>query len=692
MEQRVMDMLKESLFAAERRNLKEARYKAKEAGRRERAVVKFREQQGVVESMNIDLTFTVLFNLAQQYMANDMANEALNTYQIIVKNKMFQNSGRLKVNIGNIYFKKKDYNKAIKYYRMALDQVPSIQKEIRINILNNIGVAFIKMGKYDDAMSTFEHCVDERADFKTALNMVLTAYCLEDADRMRDGFQKLLDVPLDDDEDNKHNDKDDVLMAQVLNNDSLRQWTRRQRADAERAILTAAKTISPAIASECHYLKSTVFSFASGYEWCVETIKQSVHASLANELEMSKAAELLKRGDIEGAIEVLKVFHAQESKIASAAANNLCMLKLLQGGEKLQEAEQYSEQSLALDHYNANALVNAGNIAYLRGDYDKAYANYREALNNDAGCIQALYNMGLVCRQLGNVEQALEFFYRLHNILLNNVQVLCQLASIYESLEDTAQAIELYSQANSLAPSDPAILARLAAIYDAEGDKTQAFQSNYDSYRYYPSNLKVIEWMGAYYIDAQFSEKAVNYFEKASIMQPNEIKWQLMMASSHRRAGNYQKALELYSSIHKKFPANIECLKFLVRITTDLGMPEAKDYMEKLGKAERVRQLKMQRESDSSQGKRHSAHSASSLPPTHGGPGERPTSLNSLRMSSAKFTFDDKPFSVAPRDMKSADLAYSDPIGEGTTRPKTGQRRPKTNDSFEELDDSLLPQ
>ncbi|KAK6042390.1 hypothetical protein COOONC_20105, partial [Cooperia oncophora] len=113
----------------------------------------------------------------------------------------------------------------------------------------------------------------------------LTAYCLEDADRMRDGFQKLLDVPLDDDEENKPNDKDDVLMSQVLNNDSLRQFARRQRADAERAILTAAKTISPAIASD----------FASGYEWCVETIKQSVHASLATELEMSKAGELLKK-------------------------------------------------------------------------------------------------------------------------------------------------------------------------------------------------------------------------------------------------------------------------------------------------------------------------------------------------------------------------------------------------------------
>ncbi|KIH55641.1 hypothetical protein ANCDUO_14197 [Ancylostoma duodenale] len=58
--------------------------KAKEAGRRERAVVKYREQRGVVESMNIDLTFTVLFNLAQQYMTNEMPNEALNTYKIIV--------------------------------------------------------------------------------------------------------------------------------------------------------------------------------------------------------------------------------------------------------------------------------------------------------------------------------------------------------------------------------------------------------------------------------------------------------------------------------------------------------------------------------------------------------------------------------------------------------------------------------
>lgn len=66
-------------------------------------------------------------------MANNLLTEALNTYQVIVKNNMFANSGRLKVDIGNIYFKQKDYSKAIKYYRMALDQVPNFQRNLRLD-------------------------------------------------------------------------------------------------------------------------------------------------------------------------------------------------------------------------------------------------------------------------------------------------------------------------------------------------------------------------------------------------------------------------------------------------------------------------------------------------------------------------------------------------------------------------------
>ena len=51
-------------------------------------------------------------------------------YNTITKNKTFQLSGRLKTNIGNIYFQQKQYLKAIKMYRMALDQIPVANQDL----------------------------------------------------------------------------------------------------------------------------------------------------------------------------------------------------------------------------------------------------------------------------------------------------------------------------------------------------------------------------------------------------------------------------------------------------------------------------------------------------------------------------------------------------------------------------------
>ena len=39
------------------------------------------------------------------------------------------------------------------------------------------------------------------------------------------------------------------------------------------------------------------------------------------------------------------------------------------------------------------------------------------------------------------------------------------------------------------------------------------------SFRYYPTNIDVISWLGAYYMDSQFADKAVHYFERAALIQ-----------------------------------------------------------------------------------------------------------------------------------------------------------------------------
>lgn len=58
--------------------------------------------------------------------------------------------------------------------------------------------------------------------------------------------------------------------------------------------------------------------------------------------------------------------------------------------------------------------------------------------------------------------------------------------------------------------------------------------------------------------------------------------------------GNYQQALQYYKTIHQRFPDSVDCLKFLVRLCSDLGLKEAQDYALLLKKAEKALENKKQ--------------------------------------------------------------------------------------------------
>ena len=56
--------------------------------------------------------------------------------------------------------------------------------------------------------------------------------------------------------------------------------------------------------------------------------------------------------------------------------------------------------------------------------------------------------------------------------------------------------------------------------------------------------------------------------------------------------GNYQQAMQCYRDIHESFPDNIDCLKFLVRLSSDMGLPEAQEYSLLLNKAEKAEEAR----------------------------------------------------------------------------------------------------
>lgn len=686
LEKKVNDLIEESCMAQSMGALQLALEKAKEAGRKERALIRQREQSGNTEHINLDLTYSVLLNLANQYANNEMYPEALNSYQVIVKNKMFSNAGRLKVNMANIYFKQKHYPKAIKFYRMALDQISNAHKEMRIKIMQNIGVVFVRLGQYSDAITSFEHIMAESPNIKTGFNLILCYYAIGDRERMKKAFQKLISVPLGIDDEDKYiptsDDPTSNMVIEAIKNDKLHQMERDLKILAEKYIMTAAKLIAPAIET----------SFASGFDWCVDMVKSSQYVELANDLEINKAITYLRQKDFNQAVETLKTFEKKDSRVKSAAATNLSFLYFLE--KDFEQADRYADLAMSADRYNPAALINKGNTMFVKKDYEKAAEFYKEALRNDSSCTEALYNLGLSYKRLNRLEEGLDCFLKLHAILRNSAQVMYQLANLYEQLGDPQQAMEWLMQVISVTPTDPHALAKLGKLHDDEGDKSQAFQYYCESFRYFPSNIDVIEWLGAYYIETQFCEKAIQYFERATLIQPTQVKWQLIVASCYRRSGNYQKALETYKEIHRRFPENVECLRFLVRLSTDMGMTEVQEYATKLKKVEKMKEIREQRvksgRENSAKGRREgregSTGSADSGRSSSSSKGERLSAkMRSLPGSNEPYE------ASSPKEL---DASYVDPLGPQMERPKTGAKRLVDEDDFadEDLGDDLLPE
>lgn len=380
-----------------------------------------------------------------------MFTEALDTYTAIVKNKQYQNAGRIRVNMGNIYFEQKKFNYAIKMYRMALDQImPASHIDMRNKILKNIGISFLKLGQYADAAQNFEQIVDNVNNcIQTAFNLLLCYFALGEKKNMRKAFKKLLHVQIigmDFEE-----DLDDETYA--LLNDELRDYFKqkyvirntiltpcgfyRQKVHWD-YILKAAKIIAEVIEDD----------WEKGYDYVIEELKsfalKKEKCNLVGEIEMAKALNYLKYKKFSKAIEALKAFEKKDKNLQARASTNLAYLYLLEGDIK--NAQRYATISVEFDKYNSKALVNLGNCVYLNKEYQNAKNYFQEALKAEPDCIEAMYNLGLVCKDLKNYEEAITVFKKLHSLIPESTEVLYQLASIFVKTEDNHNAIDWYNR------------------------------------------------------------------------------------------------------------------------------------------------------------------------------------------------------------------------------------------------------
>lgn len=70
--------------------------------------------------------------------------------------------------------------------------------------MHNIGMVFVRMGQWEEAVASLEYIMNEQASHRAGLHLVLCCIALEDRERMRNAFSLLLSVPLDLEDEEKY--------------------------------------------------------------------------------------------------------------------------------------------------------------------------------------------------------------------------------------------------------------------------------------------------------------------------------------------------------------------------------------------------------------------------------------------------------------------------------------------------------
>lgn len=167
---------------------------------------------------------------------------------------------------------------------------------------------------------------------------------------------------------------------------------------------------------------------------------------------------------------------------------------------------------------------------------------------------------------MGEYEQAIAIFHKIQAAIGHELhaQVIYQIANLYELLNDTSGSLEWYFRLLGLVNFDPGIYKKIAQLYEIENERQYVFQNNFESFKIYPVDLKIVDWIGTHFIDLQKAEKAVSIYQKTVVANPNDPYYSIRISNCFSKVGNKQKAFQLLQVINKQFPDDWNCLRALV--------------------------------------------------------------------------------------------------------------------------------
>jgi intraflagellar transport protein 88 len=311
--------------------------------------------------------------------------------------------------MGNLYHIQEKFPKAIRMYRMALDQTSREEKDTRLKILRNIGNTFVKIGKLRDAIIAYEDAVGTSYDMKSCINLISCYVQLGDEEKSRQTLFRMISAA----QKILGSTEEVEIEANVgrLEKES-RDDLDKKRKETESILHTAARMVAK-LNNESNWVDS--------FLWVHEQLHEKF-PHVAFQIEIERAIEHLQKGEFAAAVKIFKSYENKDIEFKANVATNLSFVYFLEGNYIT--ADEYADIALLSNKYNPNALVNKGNCLFIHEDYTRAREFYLEAIAIKSTCFEAIYNLALTNIRLGKTSEAMQSFVKLHTVSSNDPRVL----------------------------------------------------------------------------------------------------------------------------------------------------------------------------------------------------------------------------------------------------------------------------
>ena len=256
------------------------------------------------------------------------------------------------------------------------------------------------------------------------------------------------------------------------------------------------------------------------------------------------------------------------------------------------EAEKYLEKSLELQPLRADACDHLGRIALLKGQYDKALMLFNRAIEIDPGTPGIHFRIAKAQVFLGKLDDAVSELQKDIELFPEASQSYSLLGETYLQLKEYQKAKENFEAAIRIKPDYTKAYYGLATACARLGLKDESKEAQQKFKQFEAEDQKagrhwrqVLEPLmvtcrsvahthtdiGRVYIERGNPDKATQLWQKAAILDPNNIDCRFHLSALYMQNNKPLDALKLYEQITQIDPENAVSYFFIGNINAQLS-------------------------------------------------------------------------------------------------------------------------